>query len=135
MSQFITSAVADHWTGIHCKEEETVEPSFEDLKRWIGRLDAKTWTMVTINGRHEAFLTVGGGDGKYIVILTSTDEQFWNLISPIPNVAGLVTLNIGGQEGDYPGRQVVDYQTALKAAETFFSSGGMDSALTWEQET
>jgi hypothetical protein len=135
MYQFVTTAVADQWTGIDCKEEVMSEPSFLELKPWIDRLDARTWTMISISSRSGSTLTIGGGSGQYVVIMAPKEEEFWNLIRPASENEGDVRINIGGQEGEYPGRQVVDYPEALRATETFVSTGEMDPTLDWEQES
>ena len=134
MPHSVTNAVADQWTGVYCSDEELSEPTFEDLRRWIDRLDAQSWTMVLISSKSGSTLTVGGGRGQYVVILSPTEEEFWNLLSSTAESEGQVRINIGGQEGDYPRRQMVDYSKALKATETFFTTGEMDPTLDWEQQ-
>jgi hypothetical protein len=39
---------------------------------------------------------------------------------------------VGGQDGDYPARQVVDKNVTVKAAESFFFKGERDPSLHWE---
>jgi hypothetical protein len=123
MSHFVTNAVSDQWTGIDCNEEGISEPRFSDLKRWIDRLDARTWTMISIFSSSGPTLKIGGGSGHYVVVMAPAEEEFWNLIRPAGEIEGDVRINVGGQEGEYSRRQVVGYPEALKATETFFSTG------------
>lgn len=135
MLKFVTTMTADIWNEADCDEEVVKNPTFEEVKTKVERLDAKKWTMVILSGGGEAFLTIGGGNGRYVVILTRRSEEFWNLIGlDDPQGGGDVLINIGGQEGDFPKRQVIALRTTLKAAESFFWSGEMDSTLVWEQE-
>jgi hypothetical protein len=41
-------------------------------------------------------------------------------------------INIGGQEGDYPSRHVVDREKAVRAALCFLESSRRDPTLAWE---
>jgi hypothetical protein len=40
-------------------------------------------------------------------------------------------LMVGGQTGDYPGNQVIDLQSALRAARSFYDAGGFGSDASW----
>jgi hypothetical protein len=46
----------------------------------------------------------------------------------------MVTLFIGGQEGEYPADTVVDFKSALAAATTYAESGILRSDLRWEKQ-
>lgn len=121
----------DHWHGVTCDEICIESPQEPDVTRSIEALDAASRTTLTLD-RAEASITVGGGRGRYVVFVTvGDDEEFWNLLSEV-DATGIVVINIGGQEGDFPARQVVDHEKATRAALCFLESGRRDPTLTWE---
>ncbi|MFZ5896863.1 MAG: Imm1 family immunity protein [Myxococcota bacterium] len=40
----------------------------------------------------------------------------------------------GGQEGDHPAAQVVDFESARLAARTFFAKQRLEPSLRWEKQ-
>ncbi|MBC7701784.1 Imm1 family immunity protein [Aquabacterium sp.] len=134
MISYVNRMISDSWTGIFCDENETSMPTAEDIERAVQKLDAKTRTIVSLYGVDGAYLTIGGGAGQYIVYASASDEQLWNLVVDVDeNQSGFVLLNAGGQEGDFPVRQVVAKAHAIQAARTFFRAGELDSSLNWEK--
>jgi hypothetical protein len=97
-------------------------------------MDAKTRTLISLYGLDGSYLAVGGGAGKYVVYISTVEEEFWNLLKQHSEKNGIVMLNAGGQDGDYPSRQVVDKESALRAAKTFFRTGNRDASLSWEKQ-
>jgi len=134
MDTFVDSIVADDWTGVLCSEEEIAAPSVVDLDRVIDALDAKTRTLVSLYAQDGANLTIGGGAGQYVVYLSTPDEELWNLLADDPDRKSTVILTAGGQEGDYPARQVVNKQRARQAGYAFLLTGQMDTSLPWEKQ-
>lgn len=135
MTNFVDRIVADRWRGVHCDEHETRSPSIADVYLAIEALDAQTRTIVSLRGQKGSYLSIGGGRGSYVVYVSTSEGQFWNLLSTRIDDKELIRLNAGGQEGDFSARQVVDKDRALKAAGTFFRSGGLDADLLWEQQS
>ena len=74
---------------------------------------------------------IGGGDGGYIVYATHDNLRFKNLVVP-GKIGAKVTVNCGGQEGDFEPKQCVDLTVALQAARWFAETGQTDLALNWE---
>jgi hypothetical protein len=123
--------LTDQWHGVTCDEICIESPQDADVTRSIEALDAASRTTLTLE-RAEASMTVGGGQGRYVVFVrVGDDEEFWNLLSEA-DATGVVMINIGGQEGDFPARQVVDHEKATRAALCFLESGRRDATLTWE---
>ena len=121
----------DHWHGVTCDEICIESPQDADVTRSIEALDAASRTTLTLE-RAEASMTVGGGQGQYVVFVTVGDDQeFWNLLSKADET-GVVMINIGGQEGEFPARHVVDHEMAARAAVCFLESSLRDPTLTWE---
>lgn len=123
----------DRWDGVLCFEWYIEAPSSHDLNHALERLDAKTYTMVTLQGAGEGHMTIGGGAGKYVVYTTSDNREFWNLLSP-HGEDSIELLNIGGQEGEYPARHVVDLVQARAAAQKYFERQQRNSEQKWEMQ-
>ena len=134
MNWFVDRVVADKWAGVLCDEVEIQAPTLEDVLRAIAALDAATHTMVSLFGS-ESCLCIGGGAGQYVAYASLPDGRLWNLLLDNEERKEVVLLNAGGQEGDFPGRQVVDKLRVLHAARTFFETGALDTSLRWEVAT
>lgn len=115
-------------------------PTWADVEREIGALDARKQTLVTLappppkgapEGDHH--LAVGGGsDGRFIVYMTEDNLTFWNLTDPEKHGAEYhVRMNIGGQEGEYRGAQFVSRDLALRAARRYLEDGHRAADLLW----
>ena len=120
----------DLWKGVQLNEWTVPSAGAEDLERALERLDAVAYTMITIDAADDHCLTVGGGAGKYVVVVTFDNQAFFTLLRRDP-AAGIVMLNVGGQEGDYPAEQVVGVSQALQAARVFLATGGLDETQEW----
>jgi hypothetical protein len=123
----------DNWRGVLNDEWHVDDPSWDDVSHAIQRLDAETLTIVTIQGPGEQHLAVGGGAGRYVVYATFDGCDFFNLLT-VACDGGMVLLNAGGQEGDYPARQIVDVDQARAAAKAFFVGRQLEPSLRWEQQ-
>jgi hypothetical protein len=123
----------DRWEGVMNHEWRIEQPSQQDMEQALQRLDAETYTMMTIHGEGERHMTIGGGGGQYVVYATFDNEEFWNLLSP-QDEQGVVLLNAGGQEGDYPSGQIVNLEEACAAARTFFCQQRLDPDLRWTKQ-
>ncbi|TKD09384.1 Imm1 family immunity protein [Polyangium fumosum] len=123
----------DSWRGIQNDEWQIHMPSWDDVDNAIRRLDAKRYTILTIQGPEEQHLAIGGGAGRYVVYATFDNYQFWNLLGDSAD-GGMVLLNAGGQEGDYPTVQVVGLQQARSAARSFFVDLKLEPSLQWEKQ-
>lgn len=125
--------ITDRWSGIQCEEDIVENPSITNFVAALHALNACNRTMLCLEGKNGRQLTIAGGDGKYIVYCAFSDSEFWNLISDSSRTER-VMLNTGGQEGDYPARQIVDQDHAQRAGIRFMEKGELDSNLHWEQQ-
>jgi hypothetical protein len=135
MQMFVNRVVTDKWIDVYCDEEEIETPSLADIDLVIDALDAKVRTFISLYGQDGTFLAIGGGSGQYVVYASICNEQLWNLLSDKDVGKDIILLNAGGQEGDFPARQVVNKLQALQAAHTFALTGQLDSNLLWEKQT
>lgn len=135
MNLYVRRMISDKWDGAFCEESEVLDPSVADAAEAIRRLDAQTWTIVSLYASDGAYMTIGGGAGKYVVFVSDTDEQLWNLVTAEEEgVDDSVLLHIGGQEGDYPRRQIAPASHVLEAAGTFMRTGELEPTLHWERQ-
>lgn len=123
----------DRWRGVLNDEWHIDNPTWDEVSRAIQRLDAKTFTMVTIQGPDGQHLAVGGGAGQYVVYATFDNCDFWNLLAERIQ-EGMVVLNAGGQEGEYPACQIVDLGQAQAAAHAFLGQLQLAPTLRWEKQ-
>jgi Immunity protein Imm1 len=123
----------DQWSGIYNQEWQHESPSSDDFSNALRNLDALKHTMLTIHADDEAHLTIAGGNSRYVVYATFDNEEFWNLLGSGKSTE-IVMLNAGGQEGDFPARQVVDLNQAMSAGLAFLGSQQLDSFQKWERQ-
>lgn len=124
--------VADRWHDTFNDEEEIDAPTADILARLLDRLDARTHTLLMLQGPREAHMAIGGGNGQYIVYFSPVAEQFWNLHRRASR-DGITMLTVGGQEGDYPSSQIVTKEEAWQAANFFLVNGSMAPDLDWKE--
>jgi hypothetical protein len=108
------------------------DPMPEDVDVALERLDAETYTLMTLHAGEGHHLAVGGGRGQYVVYATFGDERFWTLVRREP-ATGTVLLNVGSQEGDYPAETVVSKDEARSAALAFLRTGQLDPTQHWRE--
>jgi hypothetical protein len=125
--------VADRWRGTRCEQDVTQNPSLDDFMRAFDALDANERTMLCLYSSKSRHLTIGGGDGKYVVYASLPKDEFWNLLSDIAENRTIM-VNAGGQEGDFPARKVVDEMRARRAGTAFMRDGELDQSLRWERQ-
>ncbi len=123
----------DLWVGPLNHEWNNSLPKIEDFDAALNKLDAAERTMITIHHGDESHLAIAGGNGRYVVYACLENQEFWNLIQEDQG-DGIILLNAGGQEGDFPARQVVDLDLASAAGRFFFQFQKMDPSLSWEQQ-
>jgi len=134
-SQSFTPRIeGDDWEGLTDRDWSIDNPTDVDLDHAVDRLDAQRYTLLTVCGEGESHLMVGGGGGQYIVYVTFDNWDFWNLLRSTP-ATGKVMLNAGGQEGDYPARQIVTKEQAVGAARFFLRERCLDPNQTWEKQS
>jgi hypothetical protein len=133
MTGYVDRTFLEEWAGVHCDLIEIRSPELADVVRLFSKLDAKVHTVLTLEARDGTSFVVGGGAEQYIVYVSTSDEEFTNLLSE-PDTTGVVNMTAGGQPGSYQARQVVDGERALQAAKTFFCTGSLDSNLLWERQ-
>lgn len=125
--------IADEGSGLNSRESNLDDFTWADVARLIKRLDARKYTTVSLKVDENNHLTVGGGNGRFIVTVTAEGDRFFDLVHPAPTDKSSIRLNVGGQEGEYPADQVVDEDTAVACAMTYLKSSKMDERFVWRE--
>lgn len=126
-------AIADEWSGVNSRESTFKDATWADVARLIKRLDACKYSIVNLKIDDDNHLTVGGGNGRFIVTVTLDGNRFFDLVRAAPTDTSIIRLNVGGQEGEYPADQIVDEDTAVACAMTYLKSSTMDERFTWRE--
>lgn len=109
-------------------------PSLDQVEQAIRALNGGNRTIVTVAIGRDAHLAVGGGsDDRYVVYATFDNVTFHNLQGQRTE-NGTVLLNVGGQEGEYPAKTIVEIEVALTAARSFSRNARLDPSLNWVEE-
>ena len=114
-----------------------LEPKWADVASAVHAMDGLTNTSITLGEPQEGipvampYMAIGGGAGEYFVYVTFDDTRFYILINS-EAAQGIGKLVVGGQMGEFPLREIVDEVTVMKAVQTFFESGALNSDLKWE---
>lgn len=125
--------ITDEWSDVNSRETTLKDATWADVARLIKRLDARKHTIVSLKIDDDNHLTVGGGNGRFIVTVTAGGDRFFDLVPAEPDDTSSVRLNVGGQEGEYPADQVVDEETAVACAMTYLKSSKMDERFAWRE--
>jgi hypothetical protein len=123
--------IYDKRVSVYNKGGEINVFSFNKIKKYLDRMDQKIYTEVIIGGKNK-YLSIGGGNGNYIVFYTMS-ENYYNLINNnFINTTEEIPLVAGGQEGDFPQRQIIGYELMISACEYYYKTNEMNQKLIWE---
>jgi hypothetical protein len=118
--------VVCEWTEASVHKEEYREPSWELVEIAIRDLNGQSRNdlyLQAVASDRETYLAVGGGGGRYLVSGSLRGESFPTVISGSSSDSKRESLVVGGQAGDYPRNWILDLDTALRAAKSYFQSG------------
>ena len=127
------------WIGRGVTREEIARPSWDQVEAAIRALNERERNDIYLTPSAcdlETYLSVGGGDGRYLVTGSINNERFPTVATgPRLGSAREATEELvsGGQMGDYPCRWILDLATALRAIRSFYDTsefGGSD--VIWE---
>jgi hypothetical protein len=108
-------------------------PSWSDIEAAVRALNDRNLNDIHLELAEppEAFLSVGGGAGRYIVSGSVEGKVFPVLIDASLPEEPRVALVVGGQLGDYPRCCVVDLDHALRAVRSVGETGEFREELGW----
>ncbi len=129
---FVTAFYADDWRDTSDEGNEYLYPDEALIRVALENLDGQRRTLVMLRNDGDANLVVGGGQsGKYVVYATFDNRSFQILARDLESES-MITVNAGGQAGEYPARWVVGISDAMQAALRFALDGVLDPSLIWE---
>jgi hypothetical protein len=130
---FITKFSVEDWIDNQNRGCEMKADIWSEIELAIRSLDGQTKTLVTLETDGETYMSIGGGQGKYVVYATFDNEIFYSLIDPSkPNQDESIV--IGGQKGLYPAKSCVDLEIVLQSAQKFAEFGEMLKSAAWEKD-
>jgi hypothetical protein len=130
---FITKISVEDWIDNQNKGCEIKASIWSEIELAIKSLDGQTKTLVTLETDGETHMSIGGGQGKYVVYATFDNEVFYSLIDPSKSDQH-ESIVVGGQKGLYPAKSFVDLETVLQSAQKFAEFGEMLNSVVWEQD-
>jgi len=130
---FVVDMTTEKWVDNQNEADLIENPSWNQIETAIRELDGEKHTLVTLGINEDIYMSIGGGENKYIVTATSDNLNFYVLIDATKSQQ-VETLVVGGQKGNYPANQCVDLLRCLLAARTFTELGKLDSLLIWEED-
>jgi len=102
------------------------------IRAALESLDGQRRTLIILRNNDNANLVVGGGQSHEYVVYATFDNQSFQILARNLKSKSMVTVNAGGQVGEYPARWVVGIGDATQAALRFAADGVLDPSLTWE---
>ncbi|WP_425397091.1 hypothetical protein [Aeoliella sp.] len=104
---------------------EVSNPTWGQVSKSIRELDGQSRNdlyLIPNVANVETWLAVGGGNGRYLVTGSINNDRFPTVVR-LPESDGLdEQLLVGGQVGDYPKHWILDLDTAIIAAQSFYQT-------------
>ena len=137
----IERLVVSYWGKAPIPTRIVGNPTWQQVESAIRALDAADYNdimMIPVVANEGTWLAVGGGAGRYVVTGSIEHNRFPTVVRE-PGI-GLKRheeenemVMVGGQEGDYPRRWIVDLETAMRAARAFHLTGEFGGGrILWE---
>jgi hypothetical protein len=142
---FVTHLDYDEWAAEVLRpgylHREIAHPDWEQIEATIRALDGVAQTEVALRASNEnpadtPHMMIGGGnEGRYIAYATYDGRRLFDLHrsgAGSPTDDEDMRVVVGGQEGIYYAREVVDLATVLVAARAFALDGELAPELNWD---
>jgi hypothetical protein len=124
--------VQERWEGRQAKELVKESPAWQDVQLAVAALDADQFTLVVVEGWGATEILIGGGGGKYVVSVAKSPDDLFTLVNSSGPSGNTVLLKAGGQTGNYPAEEVVNFKRAIQAARWFCEHNEPDPSLVWK---
>ena len=106
-------------------------PSLDDIAEALGVLDQRTRTEMTLDDGSGAYITVGGGRGRYHVFIGAFDHDEGIVLQAINADEAYEDVVVDGRSQRYAARDIVDLDAAAEAVLEFARSGRPHPDLRW----
>ncbi|WP_246888839.1 Imm1 family immunity protein [Pseudomonas chlororaphis] len=112
-----------------------MNPTQTEILSALDRLDAKAFSSTMFFVDDERFMSVGGGDNRYVLFIAmGVDQKLFTLVAADASSDEVCDVVVGGQSGSYPQNQCLDKESVQKALLYFSEHGTAAPGLTWEVE-
>ena len=131
----VTKVFEDDWSeGVVSNDVQYVCSTPDQAVAAIRKLNGDNKTIVELIVDEANFLTVAGGDGKYVCYGTQDDEVLLNLLTSNPSSEGLVEVVAGGQVSEFEAKFVLSLDEVVEAAHFYAINGKPNPAQEWQQQ-
>ena len=128
----VAKLTTDSWDGMRSNHTSKDNATWAEIFDALVALDARRRTQVLVEKEDSSVISVGGGGGRYNVFIGTHDDRFLTLLnSSRPD--GIDQLVVGGQQGEYPAKTIVDFDTTARAVKVFFELGLPDAGSDWQE--
>jgi hypothetical protein len=129
----VRELVRDFWLANTVVPESTANPAWEEVEIALRALDGEFRTEVDLVGAAGTF-SGGGGPGGYVAIFTRSDtDESYTLRAGLPG-EDPVELVVAGQLGLFARDSVIQLETMIMAARTFFDSEKLPTSMGWTRD-
>ncbi|HYF49181.1 MAG TPA: hypothetical protein VEJ63_07240 [Planctomycetota bacterium] len=128
----VVLAKFDVWKGERNVGKTIKGPSWSDIEAGLNAMDGDQRDMAILGTGEDSYLSVAGGrSGMYMVAETRDNMTFYNVFDPKKKVVH-VTLQTGGQLGEFDQRLTVSRAKVLIAAKYYYETGGLSPKFVWK---
>jgi hypothetical protein len=99
------------------------------MLRLFDRLNGSSEDTLSIEYPDHGSMLIGGGPERFIAVCFLPDGA--SLHAEKNKEEGMVLIQVGGQIGDYPARNVLDRVTAVEVAKDYLRDHTMATSLAW----
>jgi hypothetical protein len=122
------------WSGRGKQDTVIDRPTWGDIEASIRALNNRNPNDLYLHPdalNSETYLCIGGGAGQYVASGSIDNECFPTLVDFQLPAEPRVTLVVGGQRSAFPGNYILDLESVLRAARSFYTTGGFGSDVEW----
>jgi hypothetical protein len=122
------------WDAMSSDGGTVKDPSWERIEERIRGLNTPENSIVILAAANGKQLTVAGDQHHGFLVYLSCQEDHRYVVADTQNIKGKVTMVIGFQPGEYASRILVNLETVLRVASTFFRTGDGDETVHWTRD-
>ena len=120
----------DRWKGLLSEEHVDHAPDWASVNNAINRLDEKVYTLIFLEDESGSNLGIGGGPSGIVVTLYRESQH---LVARHGDDCEKISIVIGGQDGDFPRKNVVTFEQAKNIARAYLQGVDVRTIANWEK--
>jgi hypothetical protein len=110
------------------------DPCWNDVEARINMLRTVDSGSVFLKDTNGSWLSIGGEYKNGFVVFISCDRGESYVLAPPQKRKGIVSVIVGFQLGDYPKRIIVDLDTCIQVARSYFLTGEANKNYDWASD-